>query len=125
VRTRPSAFNRRGQHAAALTDVLDGLRVRYLVVSFSDEGFLSLDELRAMLAERGRVREAAVANPRYIGHKIGIHDLRGRKVGTPGPARNREHLFVVELGVAPARRVTSRIGGKCVASPRALKVAAV
>ena len=40
--------------------------------------------------------EERIENPRYIGHKIGIHDLAGRKVGTPGPARNREHLFVVD-----------------------------
>ena len=137
VRTRPSAFNRRGQHAGALREVLDRLRARYLVVSFSDEGFLALDEVRAMLAERGRVREAAVIQPRHIGHKIGIHDLRGRKVGTPGPAHNREHLFVVELGAAAARRVVRRAArrapvasrtagpgaGKRVRSPRALKSA--
>jgi adenine-specific DNA-methyltransferase len=106
VRTRASAFNRRGQHAAALREVLETLRARWLVVSFSDEGFLALDDLRALLGERGRVREAGIANPRYIGHKIGIHDPSGRKVGVPGPARNREHLFVVETGVArsPAAR---------------------
>jgi adenine-specific DNA-methyltransferase len=134
VRTRPSAFNRRGQHAAALRDVLDRLRVRYLVVSFSDEGFLALDEVRAMLAGRGRVREAAVVQPRHIGHRIGIHDLRGRKVGTPGPAHNREHIFVVELGAVAARRAVRRaaakpraarpIAGKRVRSPRALKLGA-
>ena len=108
VRTRGSVFNRRGQHAAAFRDVLERLRARWLVVSFSDEGFLSLDELRAMLAERGTVREVGIANTRYIGHKIGIHDLLGRKVGTPGPARNREHLFVVETGVAAAAAARRR-----------------
>jgi adenine-specific DNA-methyltransferase len=102
VRTRGSAFNRRGQHAGALREVLERLRARWLVVSFSDEGFLALDELRALLGERGRVREAGIANPRYIGHKIGIHDALGRKVGTPGHAGNREHLFVVETGMARA-----------------------
>lgn len=123
VRTRPSAFNRRGLHAAAVRDVLDRLRVRYLVVSFSDEGFLALEAVRVMLAERGRVREAAVANPRYIGHKIGIHDLQGRRVGTPGPASNREHLFVVELGLAPARRAPRPTAGKRAISRGTLKYA--
>ena len=60
-----------------------------------------------MLGARGRVREAGLSYPRYIGHKIGIHDLTGRKVGTPGPARNREHLFVVDTG-AVVRRVPVR-----------------
>jgi hypothetical protein len=126
VRTRPSAFNRRGRHAAALRDVLERLRVRYLVVSFSDEGFLALDELRAMLAGRGRVREVAVVQPRHIGHRIGIHDLRGRKVGTPGPAHNREHLFVVECGAAAIRRAVRRAPAalRAPAAPRAARRAA-
>ena len=103
VRTRASAFNRRAEHAAAFAEVLERLRASWLVVSFSNEGFLSLDDVRVLLAARGRVRELGIAHPRHIGHKIGIHDLLGRKVGTPGRASNREHLFVVETGVAPAR----------------------
>ncbi len=103
VRTRTSDFNRRGSHAAALRGVLAALRARWLVVSFSDEGFLSLDQVRTLLGEHGEVHESAIAHRRYIGHKIGIHDPSGRKVGTPGPARNREHLFVVETGLAPVR----------------------
>ena len=86
VRTRPSAFNRRAGIAPAFRAVLERLRARWLVVSFSDEGYLSLDEVRALLAGRGEVREVSIDHPRYIGHKIGIHDLRGRKVGVPGPA---------------------------------------
>ena len=103
VRTRASAFNRRLEHARAFRDVLGALRARWLVVSFSDEGFMPLAEVRRLLAERGRVREQKIANPRHIGHKIGIHDLRGRPVGTPGPAENREHLFVVEVAATAAR----------------------
>lgn len=106
VRTRTSAFNRRATMADAFRDVVARVRARWLVVSFNDEGFLAPDALRALLAERGRVREQAVDHPRYIGHKLGIHDPSGRKVGTPGPARNREHLFVVDTRPA-ARRTTA------------------
>ncbi len=121
VRTRTSPFNRRGAHAGAFREVLAALRARWIVVSFSDEGFLPLAELRALLAGRGRVREAGIAHPRYIGHKIGIHDPSGRKVGTPGPARNREHLFVVDTRAAsgararPRRRRHSRRAIRCIA----------
>jgi adenine-specific DNA-methyltransferase len=113
VRTRPSAYNRRAGIAPAFREVLGRLRARWLVVSFSDEGYLALDELRALLAARGEVREVAIDHPRHIGHKIGIHDLRGRKVGVPGPARNREHLFVVETGAAcgARRRAIAAAGG--------------
>jgi adenine-specific DNA-methyltransferase len=86
--------------------VLQRVRARWLVVSFSDEGYLSLDEIRTLLAGRGSVRESSIGHPRYIGHKIGIHDLKGRKVGTPGPPRNREHLFVVET--SPSSRAKTR-----------------
>jgi adenine-specific DNA-methyltransferase len=102
VRERASAFNRRTTMPEALRAVVEGVRARWLVVSFSDEGFLAPGELRALLASRGEVREESVGHPRYIGHKIGIHDLEGRKVGTPGHARNREHLFIVDT--RPARR---------------------
>jgi adenine-specific DNA-methyltransferase len=104
VRTRHSAYNRRGTMAGALGAVIAGARARWLVLSFSDEGFLALDDVRALLGARGDVREIATDHPRYIGHKIGIHDLLGRKVGTPGPARNREHLFVVDTRAARATR---------------------
>ena len=49
-----------------------------------------------LLATRGKVSEVSVAHPRYIGHRLGVYNPQGEKVGTPGPARNREHLFVVE-----------------------------
>ena len=108
VRERGSDFNRRGRILPALTAVLERLRARWIVVSFSDEGYLGLEELRTLLGSHGRVREASVDHPRHIGHKIGIHDLAGRRVGSPGPARNREHLFVVETdavrGGSPSRR---------------------
>ena len=93
VRERGSDFNRRGRILPALVTVLDR----------SDEGYVTLVELRELLARHGEVREASVEHPRHIGHKIGVYDLTGRRVGEPGHARNREHLFVVETG---------RIGGK-------------
>lgn len=98
VRTRTSVFNRPGTIGAALRAVVEAARAKWLLVSFSDEGFLSPLELRAILSARGRVREVSIDHPRYIGHQIGIHDRLGRKVGTPGKSRNREHLFLVEVG---------------------------
>ena len=51
--------------------------------------------LRRLLSQRGAVREISVEHPRYIGHKLGVYNPQGEKVGTPGAAKNREHLFVV------------------------------
>lgn len=103
VRERGSAFNRRGSIAGALGEVLEALRARYLLVSFNDEGYLPLAALRALLADYGTVRATRVPHRRYIGHRIGIYNPRGEKVGTPGPPTNRECLFVVDCEGGPAR----------------------
>src|ERR1051325_9085427 len=100
VRARGSAFNRRGSIADAFAAVLERVRARRIVVSFNDEGYLALPRLRELLATRGAVSEVSVEHPRYIGHRLGVFNPRGEKVGTPGPARNREHLFVVECATA-------------------------
>ena len=101
VRERGSAFNRRGAIGEALRGVLERVRARWVLLSFSDEGYLTLDAVRAMLGDLGEVAEQALSHPRYIGHRIGIYNPRGVKVGTPGKSRNREHLFLVR--VEPAR----------------------
>ena len=102
VRERASDFNRRGAMVAAIEAVLDAVQARYLIVSFSDEGYLTVDALRAILAARGSVRVAAVPHRRYIGSQIGIYNPQGQKVGRPGRRTNREHLFVVETGMVPS-----------------------
>ena len=102
VRERSSPFNRRGRIAGAFRSLLDAVRARYLVVSFSDEGYLSVEALRAMLAERGPVLVAELPHRRYIGSRIGIYNPQGEKVGVPGRSTNREHLFIVETGMVPA-----------------------
>ena len=108
VRERSSDFNRRGGIAPAFRAVLEAVQARHLIVSFSDEGYLPLGVLRAMLEERGRVHAVEVPHRRYIGHRIGIYNPRGEKVGTPGPAENRECLFVVDCdGAAAALRTAT------------------
>ncbi len=96
VRERGSAFNRRGAIEAALREVVASLRVRWILVSFSDEGFLEPDQIEGLLAERGSVTRQVVPHRRYVGHQIGIYNPEGVKVGTPGHDRNRELLFLVE-----------------------------
>lgn len=101
VRERVSPFNRRALFDSAFSDVLAAVRARRIVVSFSDEGHLTLPRLRELLAARGTVTEASVDHPRYIGHRLGVFNPQGERVGEPGPARNREHLFVVECAGVP------------------------
>ena len=49
-RTRKSAYNLRRQAGTALADLIERIAARWLVVSFSDEGFHRPDEIEALLA---------------------------------------------------------------------------
>lgn len=97
-RGRRSVFNSRGGCAAALARVLGALRVDAVVMSLSDEGFVSGAELTAMLSGLwgGSARVSVVEHdyPRYVGARIGIYSPRGVKVGRVGRLTNKERLFV-------------------------------
>ena len=95
VRTRKSAFNSRPGIGPALQSVIDRVQAPNLIVSFNDEGYLSRDDLTAMLSGRGHVQVIEIPRPRYVGARIGLHNLKGEKVGAVGRLRNVEHLFVV------------------------------
>ena len=121
VRERASEFNRRGSIEAAFRAVVAAAKARWLLVSFNDEGYLSLDAVRGILGAEGEVREMAIEHPRYIGHRIGIYNPKGERVGEPGPARNHEHLFRVDRAAVAAR--VKRLG-RAAGSPRRVAVAA-
>ncbi len=94
-RERRSPFNSRPGIRPALAAVVDRLDVRHLVVSFSDEGYVSPAEMVELLSGRGEVFVLRREHPRYVGARIGIFDPSGRKVGRVSHTVNREHLFVV------------------------------
>jgi adenine-specific DNA-methyltransferase len=108
VRERGSAFNRRGTIGAALAEVIAAVQARWILVSFNDEGYLSPADVETMLATRGQVTRVTVPYRRYVGHRIGIYNPEGVKVGVPGPARNRELLFLVDARESTAESVDSR-----------------
>ena len=93
-RERKSDFNSRARCAAAFREVVAALDVRALVVSFSDEGFLAREEIESVLGTRGRVLSRGIDSRRYVGAQIGIHNLKGEKVGQVGHLRNTEFLYL-------------------------------
>ncbi len=94
-RTTKSPFNVRAAAWDALRDTVLHVRARHLVLSFSNEGFFTEPAIGALLAERfGEVALLAVDSPRYVGARIGIHNLRGKRVGKVSHVRNTELLFV-------------------------------
>lgn len=94
VRTRKSDFNSKRRHRESVRELLELLDARVVVLSFSDEGYLELDDIAGMLGARGEVVAFDFDFRRYVGAQIGIHDHRGRKVGRVSHLRNRETIFV-------------------------------
>jgi adenine-specific DNA-methyltransferase len=94
-RERSSDFNSRGRIREALARVVATLRCRHLVVSFSNEGFVSRAEMEELLAPRGHVTVLEREGPRYVGAQIGIYNPQGEKVGRVSHLRNTEYVFVV------------------------------
>ena len=94
-RSRTSVFNSRPRAAAGLQALLAGVRARYLVVSFSNEGFFTREAIVEMLAAHGVVTVIEQDAKRYVGAQIGIYNPKGKKVGRVGHLRNKEYIFVV------------------------------
>jgi adenine-specific DNA-methyltransferase len=95
VRERRSAFNSKRDAESTLRALLERVRARALVVSFSDEGYVGRVALESMLRARGEVTVLERDHKRYVGAQIGIYSPRGEKVGKVSHLRNTEYLFVV------------------------------
>jgi adenine-specific DNA-methyltransferase len=98
-RDRQSRFNSRRRSAEALRELLGAVRARVLIVSCSNEGFLTRERMEAMLATlwdgAGRVTTLESDYKRYVGARIGIYNPQGEKVGRVGHLENKEYLYVV------------------------------
>jgi adenine-specific DNA-methyltransferase len=98
-RRTKSDYNSKGRAWAAFESLVRAVPARHLIVSFNDEGFFGYGEIMALLASaRGDVAAVPVDFKRYVGAQIGIHNLRGEKVGSVSHLRNREFLFVAGEG---------------------------
>jgi adenine-specific DNA-methyltransferase len=93
-----SAFNSKKLIRSALRELITSLDARYVLVSFSNEGYLSFDELSEIMALRGEVAYSEVDYKRYVGAQIGIYNPSGEKVGRVSHLRNREYLFLAGPG---------------------------
>ncbi len=95
-RERKSVFNSRPRATEAMTQLIDRLEAPYLVISFSDEGYIDRKTMEAMLTRLGTVTTYAHDTKRYVGAQIGIHNPDGDKVGTVSHLRNTEFLYVAQ-----------------------------
>jgi adenine-specific DNA-methyltransferase len=89
-----SPFNSRSTIAPALQELIASVKAQVMVVSFSNEGWISLPELVEMCSVRGAVRVLAFDSKRYVGAQIGIYNPKGEKVGRVSHLRNVEYLVI-------------------------------
>ena len=104
-RERKSDFNSKRRFRAAWERIVDRVRAPYLVVSFSDEGFLDRPEMETILARRGEVLVLENDYKRYVGAQIGVFNPSGEKVGRVSHLRNTEYLYVVSPEKLPEAAV--------------------
>jgi adenine-specific DNA-methyltransferase len=99
--TTKSAFNRKREMPGALAAAISGVDAEVVVVSYNDESWVTLAELRDMCTVHGDVVSLAFDSKRYVGAQIGIHNPSGERVGEVGHTRNLEYVLVA----GPAERV--------------------
>jgi adenine-specific DNA-methyltransferase len=89
-----SVFNRRRSMPDALRQLIAAVQARVLVVSYNDESWVMVDELRDMCSVHGRVEVLSFDSRRYVGAQIGIHNPSGERVGSVSHVRNQEYVVV-------------------------------
>jgi adenine-specific DNA-methyltransferase len=89
-----SAFNQRRVMPDALRRVIADVQARVVVVSYNDEAWVTVDELREWCAVHGHVEVLNFDSRRYVGAQIGIHNPKGERVGTVSHVHNREHVVI-------------------------------
>ena len=102
-----SVFNYRGTMPEALRSVIARTRAEVVVASYNDESWMRPEEITAALHEAGHERVEAIGfdSKRYVGAQIGVHNLRGERVGEVSHLRNTEFLFVA----GPAEKVEAAV----------------
>jgi adenine-specific DNA-methyltransferase len=104
-RTTKSPYNSKRGAWQAFSSLIERLPTPWIVVSFNNEGFHDLDQVAALLSEKGYLRSVAIDFKRYVGAQIGVFNPSGQRVGEVSHLRNKELLFVVgpdESAVAAA-----------------------
>lgn len=98
VRQRQSVFNSRPLFAKAFQRLLEAVRAPVILVSFNNEGYLLREDIETMLrglwGGQGHVITLENDFKRYVGAQIGIHNLKGEKVGQISHLRNTEYLYI-------------------------------
>ena len=80
-----SLYNKKKHAFNQLSDAISGVDARYVLISFNDEGFVGMDQLRRFLASIGHVDE----------RKLRYNTFRGSRNLRSLSIHVNEHLFLV------------------------------
>lgn len=95
VQEYKSDFTSKPRIASAMKNLVEIACCDHLVVSFNNEGYIKKDQMIEILSTRGDVQVREIKHQRHVGSKIGIHNLKGEKVGKTTHTENIEYLFIV------------------------------
>jgi len=101
-RLRQSLFNSKRNFRRVFTDLLQAIQTKYIVISFNNEGYIDRESMEDLLlscyGEEAQVIILEKDYKRYVGAQIGIHNLRGEKVGRISHLKNKEFLYIISRG---------------------------
>ena len=81
-----SAFNKKALALQSMEEIISALQVKFVIISYNSEGFISFDEMFHMLEKYGRVKTVEIAYNTFRGSR----NLRNRDIHVS------EYLFVLE-----------------------------
>lgn len=94
---RKSDFNSKRKILSAFQELIDNLASPKALVSFSNEGHLTKEEVISILESKfNSIEVIEIPHKRYIGSKIGIYNNKGKKVGKISHTENKEFLFLAK-----------------------------
>ena len=95
-RNKKSIFNKKKGFLNAFKEIIKNLNVKFAIISFNNEGFISKLEMENLLKCFGNVSTQVFDCKRYIGAQIGIYNRKGKVVGKVNSLYNKEYLYILE-----------------------------
>ena len=91
-----SAFNSKRGMPEALRTLIGAVNAATVVVSYNDESWVTPEQISEWLLDAGHesVKLAAFDRKRYVGAQIGVHNVRGERVGEVKRLRNVEYVVI-------------------------------
>lgn len=95
AKNKYSPFNYKNESKKAMKMLLSDLKTKYVIVSFSNEGYITREEMLNICKDRGPTLVLEKEHKRYIGAQLGIYNPKGEKVGNVSHTKNIEYLFII------------------------------